>query len=150
MSNRISSEDFPPLDLLVKHLRTLREDFSAVFDNEVGEFAASYSDFWTATRDKNSLEAAWFAYAQCFLPETPPAGGGREVLEREGEGLKERELDERELQERELRERELLEGEWPRILSLLKKSPHKLVTGECHPDPIRRIAPRDRGEDRDR
>jgi hypothetical protein len=81
MGNRISREDFPPLNLLVKHLRTLREDFGAVFDDEeIGEFAASYSDFWAAMRDKNSLEAAWFAYAQSFLPETPPPGGGREVL----------------------------------------------------------------------
>jgi hypothetical protein len=83
MGNRISREDFPPLELLVKHLRTLsgdvsnthismREDFRAVLDNEeVQEFAASYSDFWTAMRDKSSLEAAWFAYAQSFLPKTP-------------------------------------------------------------------------------
>ena len=78
MSNRISSfdkrsgESFPPLDLLVKHLRTLCEDFRAVFDNEeVQRFAASYADFWTAAENKNSLEAAWLAYAQSFLPKTP-------------------------------------------------------------------------------
>jgi hypothetical protein len=56
----------------VKHLRTLQEDFRAVFDDEeVQQFAASYADFWTAAEDKNSLEAAWLGYAESFLPKTP-------------------------------------------------------------------------------